>query len=163
MMVLTAMVSCQLHTPISVMCLSQSGVGKSYTVHKCAACIPKEWQRKGTSFTEQSFYHFLEDELSHTVFIIEDTTGLKGVEYVTRELMSGEEVVKFMPEKRQPQRKDQYGTHYRKRPHQLYRNHHQRQTIRRQQQPDDRNLFRRQRPAGCRNSRIPKKSKSRVD
>lgn len=99
MMVLTAMVSCQLHTPISVMCLSQSGAGKSYTVHKCAACIPKEWQRKGTSFTEQSFYHFLEDELSHTVFIIEDTTGLKGVEYVTRELMSGEEVVKFMPEK----------------------------------------------------------------
>jgi DNA-binding MarR family transcriptional regulator len=99
MMVLTAMVSSQLHTPISVMCLSQSGAGKSYTVHKCAACIPKEWQRKGTSFTEQSFYHFLEDELSHTVFIIEDTTGLKGVEYVTRELMSGEEVVKFMPEK----------------------------------------------------------------
>jgi DNA primase len=99
MIIVISMGTCRLSNPVSVTCLSPSGMGKSYTMDKCAECMPDEWVRRGTSFSEQSFYHYGRTELKHTIFLLEDTTGIKSIEYVLRQLISSHLVIKHMAQK----------------------------------------------------------------
>jgi DNA primase len=99
MIITISMLTCRLQNPVSITCLSPSGMGKSYTMDKCSDCMPEEWVKRGTSFTEQSFYHFGKKELKHKIFMLEDATGIKGVEYSLRQLISSQLIIKYMATK----------------------------------------------------------------
>jgi DNA primase catalytic core len=80
--------------PVSVICLSASGTGKSYLLERVAKCFPREEIIENTQLTENSFYYFKQDEIKHKVFLIEDMDGAGSVEYPIRELISKKRISK---------------------------------------------------------------------
>lgn len=80
--------------PVSVICLSASGTGKSYLLERVARCFPQEEIIENTQLTENSFYYFKQDEIKHKIFLIEDMDGANNVEYPIRELISKKRISK---------------------------------------------------------------------
>ena len=89
-----AMVSRKHEDPVSVICLSASGTGKSYLLEKVAGCFPIEDIIENTQMTENSFYYYKRDEIKNKIFLIEDMDGVSGVEYPIRELISKKRISK---------------------------------------------------------------------
>jgi DNA primase len=89
-----AMVSRKHEDPVSVICLSASGTGKSYLLEKVAGCFPVEDIIENTQMTENSFYYYKRDEIKNKIFLIEDMDGVSGVEYPIRELISKKRISK---------------------------------------------------------------------
>lgn len=82
---------------ISLQILSKSGSGKSYIIHKIASSCPKEWQYNGTSFSEQSLFLSPKGAFKHCTIIIEDITGAQVIEYIIREAISSNNVIRYVP------------------------------------------------------------------
>jgi DNA primase len=89
-----AMVSRKSEDPVSVICLSASGTGKSYLLEKVAQCFPTEDIIENTQMTENSFYYYKRDEIKHKIVLIEDMDGASAVEYPIRELISKKRISK---------------------------------------------------------------------
>jgi DNA primase len=89
-----AMNSRRSEDPVSVICLSASGTGKSYLLERVAKCFPTEEIIENTQLTENSFYYFKQDEIKHKIFLIEDMDGAGNVEYPIRELISKKRISK---------------------------------------------------------------------
>ena len=88
------LLSRKLDTPLSAICLAQSGLGKSHLMEKVAACIPKEDKEENTSLTPNSIYYFSEKSLKHKALLIEDLDGASNVMYALRELISKKSIKK---------------------------------------------------------------------
>lgn len=82
-----AMTSRILDEPISVMCLSPSGTGKSYLFKMVAKCMPEGEVESTTQLSENALYYSGTD-LKHKCMIIEDMDGAMTAEYGMRELIS---------------------------------------------------------------------------
>lgn len=80
--------------PVSVICLSASGTGKSYLLERVAKCFPREDVIENTQLTQNSFYYFKQDEIKYKIFLIEDMDGAGNVEYPIRELISKKSISK---------------------------------------------------------------------
>ena len=80
--------------PVSVICLSASGTGKSYLLEKVAQCFPAEDIIENTQMTENSFYYFKRDAIKGKIFLIEDMDGAMNVEYPIRELITKKKISK---------------------------------------------------------------------
>lgn len=89
-----AMSSRKCPDPLSVICLAQSGTGKSYLMESVAACFPEDDLLENTQFTENSFYYFRREEIRGKVFLIEDLDGAQAVLYPIRELQSKKRISK---------------------------------------------------------------------
>jgi DNA primase len=80
--------------PVSVICLSASGIGKSYLLERVAQCFPAADIIENTQMTENSFYYFKRDAIKGKIFLIEDMDGAMNVEYPIRELISKKRISK---------------------------------------------------------------------
>ena len=74
-----AMTSRQMPTPVSVICLAQSGMGKSYLMEMVAKCHPQWLIKDQMQFSGNSLYYFDKEELRHIVILIEDLHGAQQV------------------------------------------------------------------------------------
>jgi DNA primase len=93
MIIFTAMTSRLYEDPVSVICLSQSGTGKTYLLERVVKCFPAEDVIENTQFTDNSFYYWKEG-LKGKAIIIEDMEGAQNVEYTIRELISKKYITK---------------------------------------------------------------------
>ncbi len=88
-----AMTSRLYEDPVSVICLSQSGTGKSYLLERVAKCFPKEDIIENTQFTDNSFFYW-QDGIKGKIILIEDMEGAQNVEYPMRELITKKYITK---------------------------------------------------------------------
>jgi DNA primase len=84
--------------PVSVICLSASGSGKSYLLEKVAHCFPMEDIIENTQFSDNSFYYW-KDGIKNKIILIEDMEGAQNVEYSIRELISKKCITKTVVHK----------------------------------------------------------------
>ena len=94
----TAMTSRMYEDPVSVICLSQSGTGKSYLLERVAKCFPVEDIIENTQFTDNSFYYW-KDGVKGKIILIEDMEGAQNVEYPMRELITKKYITKTVVHK----------------------------------------------------------------
>lgn len=94
-----AMSSRKMADPLSVICLAQSGTGKSYLMESVAKCIPGEDQQEHTQFTGNAFYYYKREEIRHKVFLIEDLEGALNALFPIRELQSKKRISKTITQK----------------------------------------------------------------
>ena len=98
-MILNFAMTSRLHPdPVSVICLSPSGAGKSYLLERVAKCFPPEDIIENTQFSDNSFYYF-KNGLTGKIIIIEDMEGAANVEYPMRELISKKYITKTVVNK----------------------------------------------------------------
>jgi hypothetical protein len=88
-----AMTSRLYEDPVSVICLSPSGNGKSYLLERVVKCFPPEDIIENTQFTDNSFFYW-KDGLKGKAIIIEDMEGAQNVEYPMRELITKKYITK---------------------------------------------------------------------
>lgn len=88
-----AMTSRLYEDPVSVICLSQSGTGKSYLLERVAKCFPTEDIIENTQFTDNSFFYW-KDGVKGKIILIEDMEGAQNVEYPMRELITKKYITK---------------------------------------------------------------------
>lgn len=88
-----AMTSRLYEDPVSVICLSPSGNGKSYLLERVVKCFPEEDIIENTQFTDNSFFYW-KDGLKGKAIIIEDMEGAQNVEYPMRELITKKYITK---------------------------------------------------------------------
>lgn len=88
-----AMTSRLYEDPVSVICLSQSGTGKSYLLERVAKCFPTEDIIENTQFTDNSFFYW-KDGIKGKIILIEDMEGAQNVEYPMRELITKKYITK---------------------------------------------------------------------
>ena len=88
-----AMTSRLYEDPVSVICLSQSGTGKSYLLERVAKCFPTEDIIENTQFTDNSFFYW-KDGIKGKIILIEDMEGSQNVEYPMRELITKKYITK---------------------------------------------------------------------
>ena len=88
-----AMTSRLYEDPVSVICLSQSGTGKSYLLERVAKCFPMEDIIENTQFTDNSFFYW-KDGIKGKIILIEDMEGAQNVEYPMRELITKKYITK---------------------------------------------------------------------
>lgn len=93
-----AMTSRMYEDPVSVICLSQSGTGKSYLLERVAKCFPTEDIIENTQFTDNSFYYW-KDGVKGKIILIEDMEGAQNVEYPMRELITKKYITKTVVHK----------------------------------------------------------------
>ena len=75
-------------TPINIISLGSSGIGKTHLQEKVSECIPEEDKLEITVMSENAFYYFGQEELKHKLLLIEDLDGAEAVLYPLRELQS---------------------------------------------------------------------------
>jgi len=93
--------------PLHIISFGSSGTGKTHLQEKVAELIPEEDKIEITSLSENSFYYFEKNELSHKLILIEDLEGLSGTgvasgggaAYPIRELMSKKRISKTVVHK----------------------------------------------------------------
>ncbi len=82
------MTSRKRETPINIISLGSSGIGKTHLQEKVSECIPEEDKLEITVMSENAFYYFGQEELKHKLLLIEDLDGAEAVLYPLRELQS---------------------------------------------------------------------------
>jgi len=80
--------------PLHVISLGSSGTGKTHLQEKVGELIPAEDVIQITSLSENAFYYFGKQELSHKLILIEDLDGAGEVLYPLRELQSKKVITK---------------------------------------------------------------------
>jgi len=81
-------------TPLQLMYLGESGSGKTWLQEKVAALMPVEDRLEITTLSQNAFYYFGREELSHKLLLIEDLDGAESVLYPLRELQSKKRIAK---------------------------------------------------------------------
>lgn len=99
LILLLAMTSRKMQSPLSIVCLAKSGTGKSYLMDMVARCIPDEDKREQTEFTGNAFYYYKRDEIKGKVFIVKDLDGAQSVLFPMRELQSEGKISKTITRK----------------------------------------------------------------
>lgn len=85
--------------PLHVVSLAASGSGKTYLQEKVGQLIPAAEKREITTLSENAFYYFGQQELSHKLILIEDLDGAESVLYPLRELQSKKRISKTVVSK----------------------------------------------------------------
>lgn len=80
--------------PLHVISFGSSGTGKTHLQEKVAELIPEEDKIEITTLSDNAFYYFEKNELSHKLILIEDFDGALGVLYPLRELQSKKRITK---------------------------------------------------------------------
>jgi DNA primase len=93
-----AMTSRLYDDPVSVICLSQSGTGKSYLLERVAKCFPSSDIIENTQFSDNSFYYWKEG-IRGKIILIEDMEGAQNVEYPMREMITKKYLTKTVVHK----------------------------------------------------------------
>ena len=88
------MTSRKRETPINILSLGSSGIGKTHLQEKVSECIPEEDKLEITVMSENAFYYFGQEELKHKLLLIEDLDGAESVLYPLRELQSKKKLSK---------------------------------------------------------------------
>lgn len=83
--------------PLHVLCLAESGAGKTHLQETVGSLIPEEEKKEITALSENALYYFEEEELKHQLLLIEDLDGAEETLYPIRELQSKGRLVKSVP------------------------------------------------------------------
>ena len=86
-------------TPLHIISLGSSGIGKTHLQEKVGQLIPEEDKLEITSLSENAFYYFGRQELRNKLIMIEDMDGAEGVLYPLRELQSKRKINKTVVHK----------------------------------------------------------------
>ena len=81
-------------SPLHVISLGASGIGKTHLQEKVSALIPDEDKLEITSLSGNAFYYFGQQELRNKLILIEDLDGAEDVLYPLREIKSKKQVTK---------------------------------------------------------------------
>ena len=77
-----------LEHPLHVICLGESGSGKTHLQEAVGRLIPNEDKLEVTAMTGSALYYFGEHDLRHKLLLIEDLDGAEAALYPLRELQS---------------------------------------------------------------------------
>ena len=81
-------------SPLHVISLGNSGIGKTHLQEKVSALIPDEDKLEITTLSGNAFYYFGQQELRNKLILIEDLDGADQVLYPLREIKSKKQVTK---------------------------------------------------------------------
>ena len=81
-------------TPLHIISLGSSGIGKTHLQEKVSALIPEEDKLEITTLSGNAFYYFGQQELRNKLILIEDLDGADEVLYPLRELQSKKSINK---------------------------------------------------------------------
>ena len=81
-------------SPLHVISLGSSGIGKTHLQEKVSALIPGEDKIEITTLSGQAFYYFGQNELRNKLILIEDMDGADEVLYPLREIKSKKRITK---------------------------------------------------------------------
>ncbi|HEV2355509.1 MAG TPA: CHC2 zinc finger domain-containing protein [Puia sp.] len=84
----------KLSVPLHLLFLGSSGSGKTWLQERVSELIPPEDKIEITQITENAFYYFRQDELSHRLLLIEDLDGAEASLYPLRELQTKRRITK---------------------------------------------------------------------
>ena len=88
-----------MRSPLHIICLGESGTGKTYLQEKISELIPKQHKVTITASTENALYYVGKTEYKHKLLIIEDLDGVSSNLLTLRELQSKAFVSKLVPVK----------------------------------------------------------------
>lgn len=86
-------------TPLHVISLGSSGIGKTHLQEKVSALIPEEDKMESTSLTAAAIYYFGRYDLMHKLLLIEDLDGAEQAMFPLRELQSKKKIIRTLPMK----------------------------------------------------------------
>jgi hypothetical protein len=86
-------------TPLHVISLGSSGIGKTHLQEKVSALIPDEDKMESTSLTAAAIYYFGRYDLRHKLVLIEDLDGAENALFPIRELQSKRKIIRTVPVK----------------------------------------------------------------
>ena len=86
-------------TPLHIISLGSSGIGKTHLQEKVGQLIPDEDKLEITTLSENAFYYFGQRQLQNKLILIEDMDGAEGVLYPLRELQSKRKINKTVVHK----------------------------------------------------------------
>jgi hypothetical protein len=86
-------------TPLHVISLGSSGIGKTHLQEKVSALIPDEDKMESTSLTAAAIYYFGRYDLRHKLVLIEDLDGAEQALFPIRELQSKRKIIRTVPVK----------------------------------------------------------------
>ncbi len=81
-------------SPLHIISLGSSGIGKTHLQEKVSALIPDEDKLEITTLSGNAFYYFGQQELRNKLILIEDLDGAEEVLYPLREIKSKKQVTK---------------------------------------------------------------------
>jgi histone H3/H4 len=81
-------------SPLHVISLGSSGIGKTHLQEKVSALIPEEDKLEITTLSGNAFYYFGQQELRNKLILIEDLDGADEVLYPLREIKSKKRITK---------------------------------------------------------------------
>ncbi|MBL6446761.1 hypothetical protein JMN32_10590 [Fulvivirga sp. 29W222] len=81
-------------SPLQVISLGSSGIGKTHLQETVGALIPEEDKLEITTLSGNAFYYFGQHELKNKLILIEDLDGAEDVLYPLREIISKKKVTK---------------------------------------------------------------------
>lgn len=84
-------------TPLHVISLGSSGIGKTHLQEKVSALIPEEDKIESTSLTAAAIYYFGRYDLRHKLVLIEDLDGAESALFPIRELQSKRKIIRTVP------------------------------------------------------------------
>ncbi len=84
-------------TPLHVISLGSSGIGKTHLQEKVSALIPEEDKMESTSLTAAAIYYFGRYDLRNKVVLIEDLDGAESALFPIRELQSKRKIIRTVP------------------------------------------------------------------
>ena len=87
-------ISRKMNSPLHIISLGSSGVGKTHLQEKVSALIPDEDKIEITTLSGQAFYYFGQQELRNKLILIEDLDGVDEVLYPLREIQSKKKITK---------------------------------------------------------------------
>jgi hypothetical protein len=86
-------------TPLHVISLGSSGIGKTHLQEKVSALIPEEDKMESTSLTAAAIYYFGRYDLRNKLVLIEDLDGAEQALFPIRELQSKRKIIRTVPVK----------------------------------------------------------------
>jgi hypothetical protein len=86
-------------TPLHIISLGSSGIGKTHLQEKVSALIPDEDKMESTSLTAAAIYYFGRYDLRHKLVLIEDLDGAEQALFPIRELQSKKKIIRTVPVK----------------------------------------------------------------
>ncbi|MEQ8627764.1 hypothetical protein [Ekhidna sp.] len=81
-------------SPLHIVSLGSSGIGKTHLQEKVSALIPEEDKLEITTLSGNAFYYFGQQELRNKLILIEDLDGADEVLYPLREIKSKKRITK---------------------------------------------------------------------
>lgn len=84
-------------SPLHIISLGSSGIGKTHLQEKVSALIPEEDRMESTSLTAAAIYYFGRHDLRNKLVLIEDLDGAEQALFPIRELQSKRRIIRTVP------------------------------------------------------------------